>query len=136
MNNFAAARKQSALIGRKGEDAAAKLLQCAGLTILARNWRCRAGELDIVALDGEEIVFVEVKSLRIKPHFTPAANLSFRQRQRNFNAARVYLRALHIFERPCRFDLIEVSFRSNTIVSIIRNRDYLPPLPPENEKNV
>ena len=49
-------------LGRYGEDAAARHLAGAGLTVLERNWRCRAGELDIVALDGDTIAVCEVKT--------------------------------------------------------------------------
>ena len=49
-------------LGRYGEDLAVQHLQAAGLEVLARNWRCRAGELDVVARDGATLVFVEVKT--------------------------------------------------------------------------
>jgi putative endonuclease len=49
-------------IGRYGEDVAARHLTDAGLTILQRNWRCRAGELDIIAVEGGVLVFCEVKT--------------------------------------------------------------------------
>jgi putative endonuclease len=49
-------------VGRYGEDVAAEFLQRAGLRILQRNWRCREGELDIVARDGDVLVFCEVKA--------------------------------------------------------------------------
>jgi putative endonuclease len=49
-------------VGRFGEQLAAAHLAGAGLTILERNWRCPDGELDIVALDGDVLVFVEVKT--------------------------------------------------------------------------
>ena len=49
-------------LGRYGEDLAAQHLTAAGMQVLARNWRCREGELDIVALDGDAVVFVEVKA--------------------------------------------------------------------------
>jgi putative endonuclease len=49
-------------VGRYGEQVAADHLEAAGLIILERNWRCREGELDIVARDGAELVFVEVKT--------------------------------------------------------------------------
>ncbi|MCL2781483.1 MAG: YraN family protein [Actinomycetia bacterium] len=51
-------------VGRYGEDVAARHLADAGLTILARNWRCADGELDIVARDGPALVFCEVKTRR------------------------------------------------------------------------
>lgn len=49
-------------VGRYGEDLAVDLLTKSGLVVLARNWRCRAGEVDIVAQDGDELVIVEVKT--------------------------------------------------------------------------
>jgi putative endonuclease len=49
-------------VGRHGEELAARHLEAAGLQILARNWRCREGELDIVARDGSVLVFAEVKT--------------------------------------------------------------------------
>ncbi|MFC9945264.1 YraN family protein [Streptomyces pratensis] len=51
-------------LGRYGEDLAARLLADAGMTVLDRNWRCRAGEIDIVARDGDAVVVCEVKSRR------------------------------------------------------------------------
>lgn len=51
-------------LGRYGEDLAARLLADAGMAVLERNWRCRAGEIDIVARDGDAVVFCEVKTRR------------------------------------------------------------------------
>ena len=59
-------------VGRFGEDVAAQHLLAAGLQILERNWRCREGELDIVARDGSELVFVEVKTRSSLAFGTPA----------------------------------------------------------------
>lgn len=130
MINFKSARKQSAQVGRRGENAACKFLESRGMTILARNWKCRAGELDIVALDENELVFAEVKTLRSKSGFDPAVNLSYRQRRRNFTAAGVYMKSLDIFGHPARFDLIEVICGRFFIRRITCHRNYLPPLPP------
>jgi putative endonuclease len=52
----------NAALGKIGEEKAAKTLEAAGMKIIAKNVRCRNGEIDIVALDGETIVFVEVKA--------------------------------------------------------------------------
>jgi len=51
-------------IARRGEDAAAAYLERIGMTLEARNWRCPAGEIDIVAHDGDTLVLVEVKTRR------------------------------------------------------------------------
>ena len=49
-------------LGRTGEDYATRYLECLGWTILHRNWRCSSGEIDIIARDGDTLVFVEVKT--------------------------------------------------------------------------
>jgi putative endonuclease len=51
-------------LGRYGEDVAVRHLVAAGLTVVARNWRCRDGEVDVVALDGDVLVLCEVKTRR------------------------------------------------------------------------
>ncbi|MDX2393087.1 YraN family protein [Streptomyces sp. NPDC054904] len=52
-------------LGRYGEDLAARALTRAGMTVIARNWRCRGGEVDIVARDGDALVVCEVKTRRV-----------------------------------------------------------------------
>lgn len=130
MMDFAAAKRRRQRLGRAGENAACDLLRTSGMTILGRNWRCRAGELDIIALDGTEIVFAEVKTMHLNPRFTPAWNLSQRQRRRNYFAAKCYLRALDITGLPGRFDLIEAVFFGPFLLRLSRQPGYLPPLPP------
>ena len=51
-------------LGERGEDAAAAFLDRIGMTVVERNWRTTAGEVDIIALDGDEVVFCEVKTRR------------------------------------------------------------------------
>ncbi|MBE6398914.1 MAG: YraN family protein [Lentisphaerae bacterium] len=133
---FGSGRKYRQKLGRRGENIACDTLQSCGMKILARNWRCKAGELDIVALDGDTIVFAEVKTTRYRRDFTPAENLSFRQRRRNYNAAKVYLRSLDIIGYPGRFDLIEVSLWWRIPVQVVHHRDYLPQLPARGSGNV
>ena len=124
------AKKSRKRLGQRGENTAAKYLALEGMRILARNFKCRAGELDIVALDGNELVFVEVKSLRFRKGFTPAGNLSMHQRRRNRNAARLYYKLLDSPPLPSRFDLIEIVFRNNILVSLRHTENYLLPIPP------
>jgi putative endonuclease len=52
------------LLGRRGEELAAEYLEAQGMLIVDRNWRCREGEIDIVALDGDALVIAEVKTRR------------------------------------------------------------------------
>lgn len=123
----AAAKAAHLRLGRRGENAAAKLLTAYGGVVLARNWRCRAGELDLVALDGTTLVFIEVKTLRVRAGFTPGMNLSARQRRRNFHAARVYCGAVGNPRLSKRFDLVEVSVHNSRILGIEWHRDYWHP---------
>lgn len=60
-------------LGRYGEDLAARLLAEAGMAVVERNWRCRAGEIDIVARDGDALVFCEVKTRRSQGFEHPMA---------------------------------------------------------------
>ena len=124
------AKDHTRKLGQRGENAAAKLLVADGMTILARNYRCHVGELDIVALDGLELVFVEVKSLRKKNGFTPGGNLSMHQRRRNRNAAKVYLKVIGNPPLKCRCDLVEAVYSRGFLISLRRTEDYLPPLVP------
>jgi putative endonuclease len=64
------------VLGRFGEDTAAAHLERAGLVLLERNWRCREGEIDIVAVDGGVLVFCEVKTRSTAAFGTPAEAVS------------------------------------------------------------
>ncbi|GGS94058.1 YraN family protein [Nonomuraea spiralis] len=57
-------------LGKQGEDLAAIYLEAKGMTILERNWRCRRGEIDIIAVDGQILVVVEVKTRSSRSHGT------------------------------------------------------------------
>ncbi|MEV5510939.1 YraN family protein [Streptomyces orinoci] len=69
-------------IGRYGEKLAARRLTEAGMTVLARNWRCRDGEIDLVALDGDALVVCEVKTRRAGPYQHPMAAVTPRKAER------------------------------------------------------
>jgi putative endonuclease len=68
-----AARRSAASreLGRRGEDVACRFLQEQGLVVLSRNWRCREGELDVVATDGRRLVVCEVKTRSGLSHDDP-----------------------------------------------------------------
>ena len=124
------ARAAHLVLGRRGEEAAVRLLLAKGYTILARNWRIRSGELDIVARDGRTLVFVEVKTRRRSGFYRPGDNLSLRQMRRNFRAALFYCRVIGKPLLPGRFDLIEVIASPRLIRNIVHRCNYLPPLEP------
>ena len=124
-----AARKAHIKLGRFGENIAVELLKYKGFYILARNFRLKSGELDIVALDGLTIVFIEVKTIRQTPGFTPACNLSLKQMRRNRATGRLYLTLFGIPDNPCRFDLIEITVdrrKPRKLVNIVHTRNIFP----------
>ncbi len=94
--------------GAGAEAAAANYLEARGLRVLARNWRCRFGELDLVCDDGGTRVFVEVRA-RMRAEFGGAAgSITAAKRARLTAAARQYLATLPRMP-PCRFDCVLVS---------------------------
>jgi putative endonuclease len=94
-------------LGRDGEDAAVRALESAGLVVLERRFRCRAGEIDVVARDGETVVFVEVKARAADGFGSPAEAVHARKRARMARVAAFWLRG-RAAEPPCRFDVVEV----------------------------
>lgn len=93
--------------GRRAERAAESYLTRRGLRTLERNYRVRAGEIDLVMTDRDELVFVEVR-FRSRAEFGDGAeSVDYRKQQRLISAARHYLQH-HDEERPCRFDVVSV----------------------------
>ena len=78
------------------------------MSILARNFRTSYGELDIVAIDGGILVFVEVKTLRRIGQYRPIDNYKKRQMHRNIRAAHEYIRLIDGYDLPVRYDFVEV----------------------------
>jgi putative endonuclease len=91
--------------GAAAEALAAEFLAARGLAILARNYRCRSGEIDLIARDRETLVFVEVRLRSSAAFGGAAASITAAKRQRIARAARHYLATLGR-EPPCRFDAI------------------------------
>ena len=98
-------RAARALAGAKAEALAAEFLAARGLRIIERNFRRRCGELDLIAQDGEMLVFVEVR-LRTRNDFGgAAASITASKRARMAAAAALYLARLR-GTPPCRFDAV------------------------------
>lgn len=93
--------------GRWGEDLAAEFLRRKGCRIIARGWRCRFGELDLVAEDGAFLCFVEVKLRRSERFGAGAEFVDERKQERLRMTAALYLQACPTQLQP-RFDVIEV----------------------------
>ena len=96
------------LFGDFGEDMAEEYLIRGGCTILARNFSCRAGELDIVADKDGELVFCEVKTRKSDSYGFPAEAVNYRKRERMKKAAAYFALINSLGGRRMRFDVIEV----------------------------
>ena len=94
--------------GKLGELEAREALERRGYTILARNYRCRQGEADLVAEEGETLVFVEVKTRSDLGHGLPREAVGRVKQQRLGVAALRYCSDHGIEDRPLRFDVVEV----------------------------
>jgi len=94
--------------GRRAERTAERMLRRAGLIILARNWRGAGGEVDLAALEGETLVFVEVKSRALAfPEDRPLVREA--QRRRTARASRSFRERFGVAHLPFRFDLVTVT---------------------------
>ena len=95
-------------LGRSGERFAAGWLEACSYHIVARNWRCPAGELDLVAERDGELVFVEVKTRRGRAMGAPEEAITRAKRLHLVAAAQEYLAAAGALERPFRIDVVAV----------------------------
>lgn len=103
-------------VGRFGEDVAVDVVQRAGMQLLDRNWRCRDGELDIIARDGDALVFVEVKTRSSLACGVPAAAVDRRKVVRLRRLAVRWMaehRDVEHFWGTVRFDVIAVVRRGS-----------------------
>lgn len=100
--------KRNKELGRRGEDAAALYLVRRGYDILERNWTCFAGEADIIARDGEALVFVEVKTRSSVEKGFPSEAVDAPKRERYEKIALAYLTEESFSDIPVRFDVVSI----------------------------
>ena len=92
--------------GARAEDLCADLLRAAGLRLIERNWRCRLGEIDLIAEEGDTLVFAEVRMRGAGLFGGAAESVTAAKRARIVAAARLYLTRRP--EAACRFDVFLV----------------------------
>ena len=95
-------------IAKIGESLAAKHLKARGYEILARNYRARRGEIDLIARDGEFVVFVEVKTRRSLKFGLPQAAVTLQKQRQISKVALAYLQSRNLMDALCRFDVIAI----------------------------
>ncbi len=108
--------------GKQGEDLAAAHLAENGYRILERNYRSVFGEIDIVAEEGDTLVFVEVKSRRSEAYGDPQLAVGPKKQRKISRVAMSYLSEKGWNRRPARFDIVAVKLRpSGNLIELIRN---------------
>ena len=105
--------------GARAEELCAELLRRAGLRVLARNWRCRHGEIDLVAEEGRTLVFAEVRYRSSAGYGGAAESVTAAKRARLVAAARLYL--MRRPEADCRFDVLLLDSLESSRIQWIRN---------------
>jgi putative endonuclease len=108
--------------GKKGEELAAAYLAETGYRIIERNYRCFFGEIDIVAWEGDTLVFAEVKSRRTEAYGTPQLAVGREKQDKISRIALNYLSDKHLRDHPARFDVVAVKLLpAGTSIELIRD---------------
>ena len=103
-------KTRATLIGSKGEDLALSFLKRQGLELVDRNYRCKRGELDLVMLDGQELVFVEVKYRSGDQLVDALESVGFTKQKRLIRASSSYLdQHPRHWKRVMRFDVVAIT---------------------------
>ncbi len=100
-------RTEQQVSGQSGEDDALLHLQRHGLTLRERNFRCKAGEIDLIMQEGANLVFVEVRKRKQSKYGGAAASVTASKQRRLLLAAQFYL-LRYKMPPPCRFDVIAI----------------------------
>src|SRR5882757_2869518 len=112
LRSWIALRRRPKSLGERGEDAAARFLKRLGYHVLARHVDSRLGELDIIAVDGRTVVFVEVKTRSSADAGHPAEAADQVKEQRMTQAALGYLKSHGLLNHAARFDVVAVTWPS------------------------
>ena len=127
MFSFSKAKAAHLKLGRRGEKIARRFLRSKGIDILLANYRNRHGEIDIIARDGRELCFVEVKTRRDSTRSRPEEGLSEKQLLRISQAAELYLHEIGDPSVVYRFDLIEIIIGNWDVKELIYRQNYYSP---------
>lgn len=101
--------------GRRGEEIAKRALEQKGYALLASNFRDGPREIDLVMLDGETVVFVEVKARSSVAYGSPGEFVTKNKQRLLTLAARSYLMKNGLLDRPARFDVVEIYLRDKKL---------------------
>lgn len=96
------------ILGAFGEDMACEYLSECGFRVLERNFSCRAGEVDIIAVQCDTVVFIEVKTRSSDKYGLPAEAVSKGKQQKIVKTALYYMQKKRLLDYMCRFDVMEI----------------------------
>ena len=105
-------------LGKKGEQIAVQFLKSKGLSICEVNFRCSAGEIDIIALDADIVVFVEVKTRSSEDFGLPEEAVNYLKQKKLIQLAMYYLQKEHSQDRRCRFDVVSIIMKNDKVKKI------------------
>ena len=110
-------------LGRRGEDIAQRFLQRAGIVIVDRNYRTSSGsgEVDLIGWEGDQLVFVEVKSRKTDEYGAPDRAIGPQKQAKLIRAAREYARHAEVPWQKVRFDVVTILFGTPPVVSHFRD---------------
>ncbi len=109
------------ILGKTGEEIATQYLIKNGYKLLVKNFRCRQGEIDIIALDKNEIVFIEVKTRKNANYGHPIDAVDKRKQKHILNASKYYIYINKLENRDMRFDVIEIYVKDKFYINHIKN---------------
>lgn len=108
--------------GRRGEEEAVSALRQQGYEILERNYRFERGEIDIVAKEGGDLVFIEVKARHSDRFGSPEESISEKKEEQMKKVAEGYLLQRSLESQRCRFDVVAITYDADAPrIRIIRN---------------
>ena len=121
MSKFSNSPNKNIRLGKQGEDLVAHNLEQNGFSILARNYRKRYGEIDVIATKGDLLVFIEVKTRR-NPLFDTTEVITPRKQQKMIMVAKEFLASHAITDKACRFDVAILEKQKDTLhITYIEN---------------
>ncbi len=109
------------ILGKTGEQVAREYLIKNGYRLLVSNFRCRQGEIDIIAIDKNELVFIEVKTRKNKHYGNPIDAVDKKKQQHILNASKYFIYIHNLENRNIRFDVIEIYAKDKLYINHIKN---------------
>ena len=123
-------------LGKTGEEIGTQYLINNGYKLIIRNFRCRQGEVDIIAKDKDEIVFIEVKTRRNTNYGYPIDAVDKRKQKHILNASKYYVYKNKLEKRKIRFDVIEIYKKDKFYFIVYKSKIVLQKMDIKSEKTL